>query len=307
MSLSIGEPICVAPTADVCGEGAVWHAGEQALYWTDINRFLVHRFQASDRSVKTWYFHEPVTALTLTASDDWLTVVLGSRVTLWHPATDTRQDFGFGLSNWPKARFNDGRPYPRGSLWVGSMSNNVNPDGSPGEVVGTIGALFRIDPDRTAKEWRSQIGISNTFAWNTERTKFYTGDTSANEIWQYDYDMATGEIANGRTFFKGHERGFPDGSALDANGFLWNCRYYGGCIVRVSPDGQTDRVIEIPTPNVTTCTFGGADLTTLYITTAAAGSKPSDRFAGGLFTIQTNVQGQAENRFLVTGSSKYAT
>lgn len=299
MSLSISEPICVAPTADVCGEGAVWHAAEQALYWTDINRFLVHSFNASDRSVKTWYFSEPVTALTLTALDDWLTVVLGSRVTRWQPATDTREDFGFELPDWPKARFNDGRPDPRGSLWVGSMSNNVNPDGSAGEVVGTIGALFRLDPDAAAKEWRSHIGISNTFAWNRQRTKFYTGDTSANEIWQYDYDMATGNIANCRTFFKGFDRGFPDGSAMDADGFLWNCRYYGGCIVRVSPAGQIDRVIEMPTPNVTTCTFGGSDLTTLYITTAAAGSKPGDRFAGGLFTIQTNVQGQAENRFLV--------
>ncbi len=299
MTISIGEPICAAPTADVCGEGAVWHAGEQALYWTDINRFLIHRFQASDGSVKTWYFKEPVTALTLTSGDEWLTVVLGSRVTLWRPATDERRDFGFALAGWPKARFNDGRPDPRGSLWAGSMSNNVNSDGSAGEVIGTIGKLFRIDADGTSKEWRSEIGVSNTFAWNAERTKFYTGDSEANEVWQYDYDFATGNIANGRTFFKDFHRGSPDGSAMDADGFLWNCRYHGGCIVRVAPEGRIDRVIEMPTPNVTTCTFGGPDLTTLYVTTAAAGAKPGDRFAGGLFTIQTNVKGQPENRFSV--------
>ena len=73
---------------------------------------------------------------------------------------------------------------------------------------------------------------------------------------------------------------------MDAEGFLWNCRYGGGCVVRVAPNGAIDRVVEMPTPNVTTCTFGGDDLRTLYITTAAAGAKPGDRFAGGLFTLK---------------------
>ncbi len=79
--------------------------------------------------------------------------------------------------------------------------------------------------------------------------------------------------------------------------FLWNCRYGGNCVVRISPSGQVDRVVEMPTPNVTTCTFGGPELRTLYITTAAAGAKPGDRFAGGLFTLETETPGQAENRF----------
>ena len=80
------EPVCVAPTGDVCGEGAVWHAPHSAVYWTDINRFLIHRFTLADQYVRTWFFDQPVTALTLTDRDDVLAVVLGSGVILWEPA-----------------------------------------------------------------------------------------------------------------------------------------------------------------------------------------------------------------------------
>ena len=79
------KPVCVAPTADVCGEGAVWHAGSGALYWTDINRFLIHRYRPEDACVRTWYFDEPVTALILTDREDTLAVVLGSGVMIWRP------------------------------------------------------------------------------------------------------------------------------------------------------------------------------------------------------------------------------
>ena len=84
---------------------------------------------------------------------------------------------------------------------------------------------------------------------------------------------------------------------MDSEGFLWNCRYGGGCVVRVAPDGTIDRVIDMPADNITTCTFGGADLTTLYITTAAADRAPEDRLAGSLFAIETGVRGMPENVF----------
>ena len=74
------EPVCVATTGDVCGEGVVWHAAH-----ADINRFLVHRFTPTDHCVRTWFFDEPVTALTLTDRDDALAVILGSQVILWEP------------------------------------------------------------------------------------------------------------------------------------------------------------------------------------------------------------------------------
>ena len=294
-------PVCIAPTGDRCGEGAVWHAAHSAVYWTDINRFLIHRLTLADQCVRTWFFDEPVTGLTLTDRDDVLAVVLGSSVILWEPASDTRHKPIFQLAGWPSVRLNDGRADPRGSLWVGSMRNNVNPDGSSREAGGKDGILHRLDPDAGLSVHRRDIGISNTLAWSPDRRRFYFGDSLANTIWSFDYDIDDGTIRNEAVFFAGFGRGLPDGSTVDADGYLWNCRYDGGCIVRLSPDGKIDRVIEMPVRKITTCTFGGADLTTLFVTTASVDAAPGERLAGGLFAIQCEVRGQAENRFRVFG------
>ena len=295
------DPICLVPAGDRCGEGPVWHAGEQALYWTDINRFLIHRWDARSEAVRSWFFEEPVTALALTDRDDTLAAVLGSRVVLWNAASGRTGDAVYTLDGWPAVRFNDARVDPRGSLWAGSMRNNVNPDGSAGECGGADGVLLRIDPDGQVRVWEREIAIANTLAWNPARTRFYFADTMPNRISVYDYDCATGAISSRRSFFEGCERGMPAGSAMDSEGFLWNCRYGGGCIVRIAPDGAVDCVIEMPARNITSCTFGGPDLRTLYVTTAELGAPAGDRLAGGLFALRTEVAGMPENRFRIFG------
>ena len=205
------EPVCVAPTGDVCGEGAVWHAAHSAVYWTDINRFLIHRYTLADQCVRTWFFEEPVTALALTDRDEVLVVVLGSGVILWEPASDRpAQTHFYRLEGWPAVRLNDGRADPRGSMWVGSMRNNVNPDGSSGEAGGQDGILRRIDPDGRVTIHRRNIGISNTLGWSPDKKRFYTGDSLANVIWAYDYDPGSGEISK-RTFVCSGFRSRPSG------------------------------------------------------------------------------------------------
>jgi sugar lactone lactonase YvrE len=226
-----------------------------------------------------------------------LAVVLGSSVILWEPETDVRHDPIFHLEGWPKVRLNDARVDPRGALWMGSMRNNVNSDGSGGVAGGQDGVLFRLDPDGKATIWRKEIGISNTLAWSPDQRRFYFGDTLANVVRVYDYDPATSAIANERPFLEGFARGLPDGSTVDSEGFLWNCRFFGGCIVRVAPDGIIDRVVEMPVKNITTCTFGGTNLKTLYVTTAKIEAPAGDRLAGGLYAVPTDVAGQPENQF----------
>ena len=300
----ISKPICVAPTGDRCGEGAVWEPAENVLYWTDINRFLIHRFDPSDGCVKSWFFDEPVTTLVLTDRDGTLAVALGSRLILWEPRSDTRRDHAFRLPGWPAVRLNDGRADPRGSLWVGSMRNNVREDGSMGGDGGSDGILFRIDPDGTVSEWKREIGISNTLAWSPDQTRFYFADTLKNQVWAYKYDKSTSAIGDERPFLTDFPRGLPDGSTMDSEGHLWNCRFGGSCIVRVAPDGTVDRVVEMPVTNITTCTFGGRDYKTLYITTASIKAPEGDRLSGGLFTLQTDTPGQPENRFRIFGSKQ---
>ncbi|MFI4973277.1 MAG: SMP-30/gluconolactonase/LRE family protein [Caulobacterales bacterium] len=281
---------CVAPVGDKCGEAATWCAEERALYWCDVNRFLVHRM-GPDEAVKTWFFGEPVTALSLTDRPGELIVALGSHIILWRPEDDRRRDFGFALPGAPRARLNDGRAAPNGDFWIGSMGNNVGPDGEPTHEEAGLGVLYRFRPGAAPSVEKSDLGISNTLCWSPDRRTFYFGDTMRNLIWAYDYDPDTGAIGAERPFFQGFDRGHPDGSATDAQGCLWNCRFAGGCVVRVTPDGRIDRVVEVPARNVTTCCFGGDDLRTLYITTAAMRTDESDRLAGSLFALRTDAPG----------------
>jgi len=174
----IGNPVCLAPTGDVCGEGIVWHAAHRAVYWADINRFLIHRLNLADSCVRTWLFEEPVTALSLTDSDDVLAVVLGSRVILWEPFTEVRRDSLFHLDGWPTVRLNDARSDPRGSLWVGSMRNNVNADGSAGEVGGRDGVLIRLDPDGRHTCYRERMEFPTLWLGVRIGTTFTSGTRS---------------------------------------------------------------------------------------------------------------------------------
>jgi sugar lactone lactonase YvrE len=255
-----------------------------------VNRFLIHRLDAAER-VSSWFFDEPVTALSLTGTPGLWLVALASRLILWRPDDDSRRDQGFRLAEWPTARLNDGRAAPNGDFWIGTMANNVGPNGEPGEAPFGHGVLHRLEPGGRASVQKRELGISNTVCWSPDHRTFYFGDTQQNTIWAYDYDQAAGEIANERPFFTGFERGVPDGSAIDAEGRLWNCRFDGGCVVCVAPDGRIDQVLEVPARNVTTCAFGGPDLSTLYITTAAMMTTPADRLAGSLFAYEADVPG----------------
>jgi sugar lactone lactonase YvrE len=295
--LKIEEPICIAATRDVCGEGVLWARDTQCIYWTDINRFLVHRYGLNDGAVKTWFFSEPVTTVMETTRKGTLALSLGSGIVLWKPDSDVPPTPLFALPGWPFVRCNDAAVDPGGALWVGSMRNNVKEDGAAGEAGGTDGVLYRIDGSGAASEWRRDLGISNTLLWSPDKSRFYFGDSLQNCIWSYEYDLGTRSIRGEQPFFQGFERGLPDGSTIDAEGYLWNCRYGGSCIVRVAPDGKVDRVIELPVRNLTNCTFGGQHGNVLYVTSASAEAGHWERFGGGLFALETNVTGLAENQF----------
>lgn len=292
-----GEVRCIAPTGDICGEAATWSADENRVYWVDINRFLVHRLDVTSGAVTSHLFNEPVVALSLTSRVSTLLVALGSKLILLHVETDQRQDLDVTLPGSPAVRFNDGRTDPNGVFWIGSMGNNVGPNGENLDVTDGLGKLYRYAVGGPLEEVEAGIGIANTLCWSPDASTFYFGDTLKNEIRAYPFDSATSSIGEGQTHFADFERGLPDGSTIDVDGYIWNCRFGGGCIVRIASDGSADRVIEMPVRNSTTCCFGGADLSTLYVTTASVMKDESDRLAGSLFAIETQTRGLPENRF----------
>lgn len=287
------EMRCAIPAGDICGEGAVWHPEQSALYWADINRFLVHRFSPATSSTQTWIFGEPVTSVNLTEDSERLLLVFASRVGIWAPRTHPHVDTVFGLSAAPEMRFNDAGVDPRGSLWAGTMRNNVGSHGEDLKVPFSDGVLLRIGPNGTATEWKNNIGLANTVAWSPDHKRFYFGDTRANTLSQFAYDETSGTISQERPLLNGYEHGAPDGSAMDAEGFLWNARPGASCLIRIAPDGHVEQTIPLPVSRPTSCAFGGDDLQSLYVTSA----RSDEQYSGSVFVLRTHVRGVPAGRF----------
>jgi sugar lactone lactonase YvrE len=288
---------CIAESRNLIGECPLWHPEQKSVYWTDINGFTIQRIAVDGGALRVWKFDEPVCALSLTTDSERILVALGSRLIIWNPVTDERVDFVSPEPNVPFNRLNDGATDPQGVYWVGSMRNNVAPDGGHLEVSGATGSLYRIMPDGQVKVWDEGFGITNTLVWSPDHKTFYCGCSVSNVIYAYDYNAADSSIQNRRTFVADVERGSPDGSAMDAEGYLWNCRFFGGCLMRFSPTGELDKVIEMPVSNITNCAFGGEDLRTLYVTTASLHAPQGEILAGGLFAIELDAQGMEAGRF----------
>ena len=148
----------------------------------------------------------------------------------------------------------------------------------------------------------SGLGISNTFAWSPDDSIMYFGDTFVG-IYAYDFDAASGVISNRRLFAKTDDEslGHGDGSTIDSEGFVWNARWDGGCLIRWAPDGTIDRTVDLPCSRVTSAIFGGEDLDVLYVTTARYDLSEADLadqpLAGGIFAIDTGTTGIAETPF----------
>jgi sugar lactone lactonase YvrE len=293
---------CVAETRNLVGESPVWDADRERLFWTDINGMSVSRFDIHSRRVDTWKFHSPVSALALTSNPGWLLVAAGLQLLLWKVETDERVLFSQLESLELSNRLNEGAADPDGNFWVGTMCNNVAADGSGIDVnwnqpKSRCGSLYRVAPDGTVTLQASGLAIPNTLIWSPDRRTMYTGDSIDNVLYAYDYQG--GAISGRRVFTQDFGRGVPDGSAMDEDGFVWNCRYFGHCLVRFDSMGNVDRVVEMPVKNITSCAFGGEDLCTLFITTASVSGGPDEPLAGAVFALDPGVRGIPENRFHV--------
>ena len=290
---------CVLDCKSWLGEGPVWSPAEKALYWTDVPAYMVHRWTPATGEQRSWRVPEMVTSMSLRAQGGLL-VATTSGVDTWDPETDRHERYAVPEPDLPDNRANDGKSDRRGRFWFGTMQNNFNPDGSEKAMTESSGNLWRVDGDGSYHRMDSGIGISNTLAWSPDDKVMYFGDTFVG-VYAYDFDIDSGAIANRREFAVTEDPalGHSDGSTIDAEGFLWNARWDGSCLLRWAPDGTIDRKVELPCRRVTSATFGGDDHDILYITTARYLDDGPDahELAGSIFAFSPGVRGIPEVPF----------
>ena len=294
---------CVVESRDIVGESPLWHSEQECIYWTDINGCKIHRYATKTQELKTWRFDHTVSTLSLTTEAEWLLVASGPHLILWSPMIDRRIAFAQPERDWPHNRLNDGATDPGGVFWVGSMRNNVAADGSHLEVDGFTGSLYRVTADGEVTVADTGFGITNTLVWSPDRSTFYCGCSARNIIYAYDYNAESQSVTNRRVFVRDLAPGVPDGSAMDEEGCLWNCRFAGSCILHISPAGKVLQKIKMPVSNITNCAFGGSELQTLYVTTASLHAGAGELLAGSLFAIHTEVRGLPPARFHLSASA----
>jgi sugar lactone lactonase YvrE len=271
MSIAVSRAVAAQ---NLLGEGAFWDARRQRLWWVDVPMpAKLQMLEPATGKVETHAMPQMVMSVRAKRDGSGLLLATHSGIGSFDYAGGTLTHLVNPEPDKPFNRSNDGGTDARGRFWFGTMQNNIAPDGSGIAIVSSAGTLFRLDPDMRISAHDSGIMISNTVCWSPDNRTMYFSDTATHTIFAYDYDLDAGEIRNKRAFAT-FERGDPDGSTVDADGCLWNARWDGSCVVRFTPQGKVDTVIEVPVAKPTSCAFGGPDLADLYITTARYGGTP---------------------------------
>ena len=248
--------------SDCIGEGPLWSIAEQVLYWIDIGRRRVYRKPLEDPQPRSWILPDYPGCLAELAPGK-IAVTMGEGVQALSLESGAIELLCAARNRRPGTRFNDGKVDPMGRLWVGTMQNNFAPDGTEVSIDRFDGALHRFDTDGNVDTVEIDVGIANTLAWSPDLTRFYFGDSLKGVLFVYDFDAGSGAVFNRRTFYDVPGLGIPDGSAMDVDGCLWNARWDGSVLFKITPEGKLDKVIQLPIPRPTSCAFGGEDLKTL--------------------------------------------
>ena len=287
----------VSPSPAALGECPAWSEREQALYWADIDGRAIHRLDPSTGTTTSRALPGRPGSFVLTTDPNRLLVASEHELVILNWATGEttswRQLEEAGTGN----RLNDGRCDPAGRYVVGSMFA----DTSAGQWTG---ALYRVESSGESTTLRSNIGVTNGLAFDTERRRMYFADTPTERVLVFDYDLDTGDMTNERMFLDYSSLpGKPDGACVDADGCYWSASVYGWAVIRVTPDGVIDRRIELPVQKPSMPAFGGSDLTTLFVTTIGqGGTVPSEPGRhgfqpGDLLAIDAGAQGRPEPVF----------
>jgi sugar lactone lactonase YvrE len=283
------SPECIWALGATLGEGPVWHAGEQALYFVDIKGRQLHRCGADGGQRHSWALPDD-TGFALPMRDGGLVCGLPGRLVRLAPDSGATEALLTLEQDLPGNRLNDGYVDRHGSLWFGSMDNAEQQPS---------GALYRWDGGAPQRQDQGYV-ITNGPCASPDGRTFYHTDTLDKTIYAYDLD-ADGTLRNKRVLVRIAGSGYPDGTTVDAQGSLWVALFGGARIERYDAGGTLRDTIAMPCSNITKVAFGGADLCTVYATTARKGLDAAalarEPLAGGVFRFRADAPGLPQHHY----------
>jgi sugar lactone lactonase YvrE len=277
--------VAVHVHADV-GESPSWDARAAVLRFVDMSRGIVYRHDPADGSLSSCEVGQEVGAVVVREAGG-IAAAVRDGIGFVDEATGALELIAPIELDLPGNRMNDAKCDPAGRLWAGTMSF---------DFTAGAGSLYRVLPDHSFTRVVENVTISNGLGWSPDGDRMYYTDTAAGSIDVFDFELATGELANRRRlldFAPGD--GMPDGMAVDAEGHIWVALFGGGCIRRYTPGGLLVDRIELPVSQPTSVAFGGDGLHDLYITTATyqltAEQLAEQPLAGATFVCRPGVTG----------------
>jgi sugar lactone lactonase YvrE len=295
----LGADITPLPVAaSLLGESPFWHPDEAALWWCDIPGQRLNRFDPALGLHEHWDFQsEPGCCIPLPSGE----FVLAMRDGLWRfdPKRGERKRLAKAPYNPALERFNDGKADPQGRVWAGTIYEPREP---------ALAALYCYTRGKIERR-ADGITVSNGLAFSPDGRTMYWSDTKAHVVYAFDFEPGGGTLANRRVFaqfpLKVAEQdlatygGRPDGAAVDSEGCYWTAMFEGARVLRLSPAGEVIAEVALPVRCPTMPCFGGADLRTLYITTARE-KRPAEElarepWAGCVLQLRVDVPGLPVN------------
>jgi sugar lactone lactonase YvrE len=283
--MTLDVDLVLAAGADLA-EGPSWDAEAQALIWVDITQALVHRFDPASERDEAFDVGRSVGAAVPTTSGR-LAFAASDGFSLLDPETGRMRPIAEVEAGDPQTRMNDGKCDAAGRFWAGTM-----------DVEGRrpLGSLYRLDADHRLMRVLTGVTISNGIGWSPDDRTMYYIDSITHGVDAFDFEPETGSVSDRRRLVGfPTEWGLPDGMTVDEEGFLWVAFWDGAAVRRITPDGRVASVVRFPVSRVTSCAFGGEDLTDLYVTSAKNGLSGAQLReqpdAGGLFRLRPGVRG----------------
>lgn len=273
------------------GEGPFWDDTKEELYFVDITNREIKIFHPDSKSIKTIQFNQEISAVFL---DHQSELIVAARDGVFAATRDGVLKALLAPIELEDTsiRTNDAKCDATGRMWVGTMAFDFRPGAA---------ALFSFDSDNL-KEVVSTLTISNGTGWSVDQKLMYFIDSPTKRVDIFDFDLESGELGNRRPFLSLEDLdAFPDGLTTDEDGGVWVALFGGGEVRRFDSDGVLTHVVSIPVKQVTSCCFGGGDMSELFITTAQYGmdsdSLIREPLAGSLFRVKTTFKGSKSNRY----------